>query len=68
MATAAAASMTLRFSSFDVTRQAFFRSSLSMGIVNLRPIVDQRKSLLVNLGHNTAFIVPQKTARTPIQY
>jgi len=41
MATAAAASMTLRFSSFDVTRQAFFRSSLSMGIVNLRPIVDQ---------------------------
>jgi hypothetical protein len=39
MATAAV----IRFSSFDVTRQVFFASKLSIGIVNLKPIVDNRQ-------------------------
>ena len=36
-------SAVLRFSTFDVTKQVFYRSSLSMGLVNLKPIVDNRK-------------------------
>ena len=57
--TTAAASHALRFSQFDVTRQAFFRSKLSMGIVNLRPIVDQRVFLPISLS------LPMPTSRNP---
>lgn len=35
--------MALLFSTFDVTRQAFFRSRLSFAIVNLKPIVPGRE-------------------------
>lgn len=37
----------LFFSTIEVTRQAFFRSSLSYAIVNLMPIVPGRKSYLL---------------------
>jgi hypothetical protein len=37
------ASGAIRFSTFDVSRQVFFRSKLSVGIVNLKPIVDNRE-------------------------
>jgi bis(5'-adenosyl)-triphosphatase len=33
----------LLFSTIEVTRQAFYRSSLSYAIVNLKPIVPGRK-------------------------
>ena len=34
----------LLFSTIDVTRQAFYRTSLTCAIVNLKPIVPGRKS------------------------
>jgi hypothetical protein len=36
----------LFFSTIEVTRQAFYRASLSYAIVNLKPIVPGRKQLL----------------------
>lgn len=39
-----AAAGAFRFSTFDVTRQVFYASKLSYGIVNLKPIVDNRQS------------------------
>lgn len=32
----------IRFSAFDITRQVFYKSSLSVGLVNLKPIVENR--------------------------
>lgn len=39
-----AAAGAFRFSTFDVTRQVFYASKLSFGIVNLKPIVENRQS------------------------
>jgi len=36
----AAVPAVLRFSTFEVTKQVFFKSKLSLGLVNLKPIVD----------------------------
>lgn len=41
-----AAAGAFRFSTFDVTRQVFYASKLSFGIVNLKPIVENRQSVL----------------------
>lgn len=41
-----AATSAFRFSTFDVTRQVFFASKLSFGVVNLKPIVDNRQCVL----------------------
>ena len=38
--------MTLLFSTFEVTTQAFYRASLSFAIVNLKPIVPGRKDFV----------------------
>jgi len=38
----------LFFSTIEVTKQAFYRSSLSFAIVNLKPIVPGRASSAIN--------------------
>jgi bis(5'-adenosyl)-triphosphatase len=40
----------LLFSKIEVTRQAFYHSSLSYAIVNLRPIVPGRKRTIFQKG------------------
>lgn len=45
-----AAQAALRFSTFEVTKQVFFKSKLSLGLVNLKPIVDNREPLSLTLS------------------
>ena len=55
----------LLFSTIEVSRQAFYRTTLSYAIVNIKPIVPGRKSLCGSLGLNDTLLPNDRRSCDP---